>query len=80
MADICRIPVSGSSRPGTGDIFTSIVAAKLLTGIPLNVCVKTAADFIATCTKASDEAGVPVCDGVIFENFLPLLAVQSDIV
>lgn len=74
VTDVCRVPVSGSSRPGTGDIFASIVAAKLLTGIPLNVCVKTAADFIATCTQASDEAGVPICDGVIFENFLSLLS------
>lgn len=71
--DSYQIPISGSSRPGTGDIFTSIVAALLLSGLPLTKCVKTAADFIAVCTKASDEAGVPVCDGVIFENFLSIL-------
>lgn len=76
-SDSCRVPVSGSSRPGTGDIFASIVAAKLLAGIPLSECVKTAADFIAACTKASDEACVPVRDGVIFEHFLSLLATSG---
>ena len=38
---------------------------------------KTAADFIAACTKASDEACVPVRDGVIFEHFLSLLATSG---
>lgn len=77
-SDLCRVPVSGSSRPGTGDIFASIVAAELLGEIPLSDCVKTAADFIAACTKASDEAHVPIRDGVIFENFLSMLTVKPD--
>lgn len=77
-SDLCRVPVSGSSRPGTGDIFASVVAARLLLDIPLSDCVKTAAGFIAACTKASDEARVPIRDGVIFENFLSMLTAQAD--
>lgn len=65
-----KTPVAGSSRPGTGDIFASIVAALTLRGYTLQAAVKTASEFIARCTDASDKAGVPLQEGVIFELFL----------
>lgn len=68
------VPVSGLAHPGTGDIFASIAAALTLRGYPLAEIVKIASDFIAACTLASDEAGVPVQEGVIFEAFLQQLA------
>ena len=68
------VPVSGLAHPGTGDIFASIAAALTLRGYPLAEIVKIASDFIAACTLASDEAGVPVQEGVIFEAFLQRLA------
>lgn len=67
------VPVSGASRPGTGDLFASIIAALYLKDYTLFESVKTAADFIAACVKCSEEANVPVCEGVIFENCLSLL-------
>ena len=64
---------NGEARPGTGDIFASILTAALLNGISFESAVKKAADFIRTCVDASAQLGVPVKEGVIFENFLPLL-------
>lgn len=63
-------PKTGSARPGTGDLFASIVAAKLLQGTFLQTAVDTAAGFIGLCIKESDAAGVPIQEGVIFEAFL----------
>lgn len=71
---VISVPVSGLAHPGTGDIFASIAAALTLRGYPLAEIVKIASDFIAACTLASDEAGVPVQEGVIFEAFLQQLA------
>lgn len=68
-----EIPSNGESRPGTGDIFASILTACALNGIPFEESVKKAADFIAICVNASAKAGVPIKEGVIFENYLSLL-------
>lgn len=67
---VVKTAVSGSSRPGTGDMFASIVSALTLRNYKLRDAVSAAADFIALCTRASDEAGLPVQEGVIFEAFL----------
>ena len=77
VSECCVTPVSGASRPGTGDIFASIVCALLLRGRVLSDCVKIAANFVATCIKSSDDADVPVCEGVIFESSLGLLTEDS---
>lgn len=71
---VVKTAVSGSSRPGTGDMFASIVSALTLRNYKLWDAVSVAADFIALCTKASDEAGIPLQEGVVFENFLGELA------
>lgn len=63
-------PIAGSARPGTGDLFASILSAMLLSGHSLSDGVKKASDFISTCILASDEANVPINEGVIFESFL----------
>ena len=76
---IYSVPVSGAARPGTGDLFASIISALCLKGFPLFESVKTAADFIANCVKISEEADVPVCEGVIFENCLSLLTDLSNL-
>ncbi|HIU88305.1 MAG TPA: pyridoxamine kinase [Candidatus Avilachnospira avistercoris] len=68
---------SGHSRGGTGDIFSSIVAASLLQGMSLERAVRKAADFVSMAIRISDEAGVPVNEGVIFENILSKLASTS---
>lgn len=70
---VYETPSNGESRPGTGDIFASILTADALHGIPFEASVKKAADFIRICVNASSQAGVPVSEGVILENYLPML-------
>lgn len=72
---IIKTPVAGSSRPGTGDIFASIVAALMMRCYDLPIAVEKASSFIAKCTQASDEAGVPTQEGVLFELFLNELTI-----
>ncbi|MFR8335914.1 MAG: hypothetical protein ACLVAW_03955 [Eisenbergiella massiliensis] len=64
---------AGESRPGTGDIFASIIAADAVNGLPFPASVEKAAAFVRTCTKASSELHIPQPQGVCFENFLYLL-------
>ncbi len=64
------VPIAGESRPGTGDIFSSIIASSLLRGLDLQQATIVASDFIGLCTQKSMEANVPVKEGVIFEAFL----------
>lgn len=63
----------GSERPGTGDIFASIVAADVINGVPLRQAVRTAESFISACILRSDELAIPVLDGVCFEEELGML-------
>jgi pyridoxine kinase len=63
----------GSERPGTGDVFSSIVAAQAVKGISLTDGVKKAADFVKHCILKSDELNVPKENGVCFEELLSLL-------
>lgn len=69
-----QIKTNGESRPGTGDIFASILTASLLRGISFENAVHKAADFIRLCVDASSALGVPAIEGVIFENYLSLLS------
>lgn len=66
-------PSAGASRPGTGDIFASVLAADALNGASFTDSVKKAADFTALCIRGSEEAGVPAQEGVIFEKYLGTL-------
>ncbi len=70
---LIETPSAGASRPGTGDLFASILIADALYGRELTSSVKKAAGFIAACIHGSDKAGVPVKEGVLFEKYLHLL-------
>lgn len=72
--DMVSSPSAGASRPGTGDIFASILTADAAKKRPFAHAVQKASDFIFQCIKASEEAGIPVQDGVIFEPYLHTLA------
>ena len=61
---------AGKSRCGTGDLFASIIAADAVNGVPLEVSVKKAADFVAKAIRASNDREIPLTDGVCFEYFL----------
>ena len=66
-------PATGKSRPGTGDLFASILVAELLRGKELFPSVQRAADFVALCIRGTEAADVPVQEGVLLEKFLPKL-------
>ena len=60
-------------RSGTGDVFSSIVAAGAVQGVPFGQCVRTAADFIKRCLLRSSELDIPTTDGVCFEEVIQTL-------
>ena len=66
-------PIAGASRPGTGDIFASILAADAVRGETLLSSVKNAANFVGLCIAVSEKAGTPVQEGVVFEKYLAAL-------
>ena len=63
----------GQTRCGTGDIFSSIIAADAVNGVELTASVEKASDFIRKCIIRSDEMQIPLTDGVCFEEFLSTL-------
>ena len=66
-------PIAGASRPGTGDIFASILAADAVRGETLLSSVQKAANFVGLCIAGSEKAGTPVQEGVVFEKYLAAL-------
>lgn len=60
-------------RNGTGDVFSSIVAAGAVRGVEFSKSVRTAADFIRICLKRSAELDLPPTDGVCFEEVIEKL-------
>ena len=71
--DTVALPVAGNSRPGTGDIFGSVLISCILKGQPLKQCVLKAARFVSECIRLSDEYHLPVKEGTCFELLLPTL-------
>ena len=66
-------PIAGASRPGTGDIFASILAADAVRGETLLSSVQKAANFVGLCIAGSEKAGTSVQEGVVFEKYLTAL-------
>ncbi len=60
----------GTSRSGTGDIFSAILAADAVNGVPFEESVKKASGFIKKCILSSIERRFPLTDGVCFEEHL----------
>ena len=60
----------GTERSGTGDVFSAIIAADAVNGVPFRDSVKKASNFIKLCIERSIELGIPVTDGVAFEEVL----------
>lgn len=63
----------GQTRCGTGDIFSAIILADAVNGVPLEKSVKKAARFIKDCVQESVKMEVPLTDGVCFEEILDRL-------
>lgn len=66
-------PLITPTRPGTGDVFASVLAGAILHDYELKAGVKKATDFISSCLKHSALLDIPVNDGVCFEEFLNTL-------
>ena len=73
LATPCTLPYAGASRPGTGDIFASVLAGELMKQKALPLSVAKAADFVARCIENSELCATPIQEGVCLENCLPLL-------
>lgn len=65
--------LTGDARPGTGDLFSAIVASLCLRGETLENATRRAADFVALCIRHSEEEQVPIVYGVQFEDILTAL-------
>lgn len=63
----------GSERSGTGDVFSSMIAADAVNHVPFEESVRKASHFIKKCILRSIELGLPKTDGVCFEEFLTTL-------
>ena len=63
----------GAQRSGTGDIFTSIIAADAVNGVEFTKSVRKASAFIKKCIQKSIEMEIPLTDGVCFEELMGLL-------
>ncbi len=70
---VCLTETAGKPHHGSGDLFSSILAADALHEVPLAHSVQKAADFVAMCIKKTEEAGLSERDGVVFEKFLSRL-------
>lgn len=60
----------GTQRSGTGDIFSSIVAADAVNGVDFHESIKKASHFVKRCIQKAIDMDIPVTDGVPFEELL----------
>ena len=60
----------GQPCNGTGDIFSAIIAADAVNGVPFETSVRKASRFIRRCIIRSQEMDLPLTDGVCFEELL----------
>lgn len=60
----------GPCRSGTGDVFSSIIAADMVNGLELIHAVQHASGFIAKVLRRTVELDLPKTDGLCFEEFL----------
>ena len=60
----------GPCRAGTGDVFSSIVAADAVNGVDFTESVRHAANFVAKALRRTMEMELPSTDGICFEECL----------
>ena len=73
VSTVVRTRRVASQRSGTGDVFSSIVAAGVVRNMSFAKSVRTAADFIKRCLIRSSELDIPTTDGVCFEEVIQTL-------
>lgn len=67
---IIRSKRVAQERAGTGDIFSSIIAADCVNQTDFTQSVRKAVQFIKECMIITDDKGIPPEDGVCFEEIL----------
>lgn len=67
---IIRTHKVGAERSGTGDVFSSIIAADGVNGVAFHKSVRKASGFVKKCILRTEEQAVPKPDGVCFEEIL----------
>lgn len=72
-AKLLRTLRIGNERAGTGDVFSSIIAADAVNHVPFEKSVRKASKFVKKCMLRSIEMQIPKTDGVCFEEFLTTL-------
>lgn len=65
-----KSPIVGPPRAGTGDVFSSVIAAGTLSNIDFLTSVRHAALFIERALLWTEELNVPTTDGICFEEVL----------
>ena len=65
-----RVHKVGPCRAGTGDVFSSMIAADAVNGKPLAEAVTHASAFIAKALRRTVELDIPEADGICFEELL----------
>lgn len=60
----------GNVRSGTGDIFSSIIAADAVCNVDFNKSVRKASRFVRDCIDVTEKFDIPPTDGVCFEEIL----------
>ena len=60
----------GGQRSGTGDVFSAILIADAVNGVPLDQSVEKASHFVCTCVERAIEMDLPRTDGLPIEEEL----------
>lgn len=68
-----QVHKAGTERSGTGDVFSSIIAADAVNGVDFEKSVQKASDFVREGILKSVELDIPNTDGVCFEEILHTL-------
>ena len=67
-------PRLGGQRSGTGDVFSAVIIADAVNGVPFESSVRKASQFVKDCVQRSIELDLPATDGLCFEEQLHTLA------
>lgn len=70
MARMIRVHRAGEERCSTGDVFSAIVAADAVNGVPFDKSVRKASGFVKQCIEKALELGTPPAEGVPYEAVL----------
>ncbi len=67
---LIRVHKAGEERCSTGDVFTAVVAADAVNGVPFERSVRKAAGFVKRCVEEALALATPPAEGVPFERIL----------